>query len=153
MLNKLFLFVTMIVCSSFLLSNELTKSQNKEKNKSDSKQIEKRRHLPTDKKEQINEKKKLPVEKKKKRLRKGKNKKFSNKKEAIKALKKEYRIKKTEIRNLYDARINRLKKTGENSKLMNSNAKQVKRLKLEGKAELETLEKEFRARLKQIKNN
>ena len=137
MLNKLFLFVTMIVCSSFLLSNELTKSQNKEKNKSDSKQIEKRRHLPTDKKEQINEKKKLPVEKKKKRLGKGKNKKFSNKKEAIKALKKEYRI----------------KKTGENSKLMNSNAKQVKRLKLEGKAEIETLEKEFRVRLKQIKNN
>lgn len=153
MLNKLFTITVIISFSSFLLSNELIKVSNKEKNQTDTKQIEKRKHLPVEKKKQIEKKKQTKIEKRKQRPEKIKRQKKINKREEIRMLRKEYHIKKTEIRNSYRARIDRLKKSGNNSKLINDNAKEVRKLKFEGKTELESLEKEFAVRLKQIKNN
>ena len=73
MLNKLFTITVIISFSSFLLSNELIKVSNKEKNQTDTKQIEKRKHLPVEKKKQIEKKKQTKIEKRKQRPEKMKS--------------------------------------------------------------------------------
>ena len=141
MLNKIFTFIIIGVCSSFLLSKEPLKSANGDK-------------------EKVDEVKKIAIEKRKKikdknsqnKIKKVKRQREINKKELIDILNKEYRSRKTEIREKYRVRIDRLRKLGNNSKLINGNAKQMKLLKSEGKVELDNLEKDYWRRLKEIKS-
>ena len=141
MLNKIFTFIIIGVCSSFLLSKEPLKSANRDK-------------------EKVDEVKKIAIEKRKKikdknsqnKIKKVKRQREINKKELIDILNKEYRSRKTEIREKYRVRIDRLRKLGNNSKLINGNAKQMKLLKSEGKIELDNLEKDYWRRLKEIKS-
>ena len=141
MLNKIFTFIIIGVCSSFLLSKEPLKSADRDK-------------------EKVHEVKKIAIEKRKKIKHKKSQDKIEkvirqrkiNKKELIDILNKEYQSRKTEIREKYRIRIDRLRKLGNNSKLINGNAKQMKLLKSEGKIELDNLEKDYRRRVQEIKS-
>lgn len=141
MLNKIFTFIIIGVCSSFLLSKEPLKSANRDK-------------------EKVDEVKKIAIEKRKKikhkkyqdKVEKVKKQREIDKKELIDILNKEYQSRKTEIREKYRIRIDRLRKLGNNSKLINGNAKQMKLLKSEGKIELDNLEKDYRRRVQEIKS-
>ena len=141
MLNKIFTFIIIGVCSSFLLSKEPLKSANRDKEKVDEV-----------KKIAIEKRKKIKHKKSQDKVEKVKNQGEINKKELIDILNKEYQSRKTEIREKYRIRIDRLRKLGNNSKLINGNAKQMKLLKSEGKIELDNLEKDYRRRVQEIKS-
>ena len=141
MLNKIFTFIIIGVCSSFLLSKEPLKSANRDKEKVDEV-----------KKIAIEKRKKIKHKKSQDKVEKVKNQREINKKELIDILNKEYQSRKTEIREKYRIRIDRLRKLGNNSKLINGNAKQMKLLKSEGKIELDNLEKDYRRRVQEIKS-
>jgi len=141
MLNKIFTFIIIGVCSSFLLSKEPLKSANRDKEKVDEV-----------KKIAIEKRKKIKHKKSQDKVEKVKRQREINKKELIDILNKEYESRKTEIREKYRIRIDRLRKLGNNSKLINGNAKQMKLLKSEGKIELDNLEKDYWRRVYEIKS-
>ena len=149
MLNKIFTIVIMMSFGSFLLSDEVVKISDKEKSKIEKKQISK-----IEKKQIKKELKKLKqIVKKKKRPGKIKSNKNSERRQQIQLLKKQYQSRKLEISNRYRTRIERLKKLGSNSTLVNSNSKLIKQLKSELRMELETLEKNTKHRLSEIENS
>jgi len=154
-LNKIISIILIMSFNSFLLSAEVKTISNKEKSKVEKEYIKEKlkNQKKIDKIERKKPKKLNQINSKKKRPKKIKSKKNFKKKELIQSLKKEFKFNKLELNNRYRFRIKRLKKSGNNSTLINSNSKLIKQLNLELRMESRTLKKDFKYKLDQIKNN